>query len=141
MHNGSCIRKLGACRLSDGKEDFTPSVKELQKRVHNLRGDLDSENNIVMKLVAPKYELHQNWNPKFTQIASKNDPESGSKVTLAMQANLNEFRIPNLGKCNKIGNPNSDPKCSKKPSIEGVGSSFTSKLSFETIFHSMLYII
>ena len=53
-HNGSCIIKLCAHRLSGGKKDFTANRNELSKRMHKLRCDLDSESRIVLKLLSPR---------------------------------------------------------------------------------------
>ena len=85
-----------------------------------------------MKLVAPNYELLK-LHSQIQQFTSKNIPKTASKATLAIQPNLSEFRIPNLGKYTSIRDPGSDPKCFQKPSVESVGSDLTSKLSFETI--------
>ena len=62
---------------------------------------------IIMKSLAPRYEIHQNSGPKFIQIGPKNDPEEVLKATSAMQANLGEFGIPNLQKMHQNWDPNS----------------------------------
>ena len=52
------------------------------------------------------------------QIASKNNPEGVLRATSTMQANLDEFGSPNLGKCPKFGTPNASPNA---PRIHSLG--------------------
>ena len=61
-------------------------------------------------------------------------------ATSAMQANLTEFRTPNLEKMHPNWAPRLHPKCSKNPSIGDVGSHFKSEFVFQTIFDPILMV-
>ena len=78
--------------------------------------------------------------PKFTQIASKNDPEGVLRATSAMQTNLDEFGSPNLGKCPKFGTPNASPNA---PRIHSLGeleaTSYPSLVLRSFLMHFELY--
>ena len=75
-----------------------------------------------------------------TSESGGNNTEGALKATLAVQANLGEIKTSNLQKMHPNWAPQFHPKWSKNPSIGDVGSHFTFKVVFQTIFGLILMV-